>query len=142
MMLGIAILYVILWSGRLFLLRLSYLSLADHYRRQVGVFSSNDASWAKGIKGQEQVNAMMERELAKVERHRDMAQDSSEHAKSEAHAQYLRSHVAFGKRVVQETQSSLTQARARRAYYEELSDKYRKAASHPWRVVPPDPPPP
>ncbi len=142
MMVAVVIMTTALWGGWLCIVRLDYLERAERFRRSAVSWAADDASWIRGIQGQEQVNAMEERQCVEAERRRDMVTDASERARWGRRIAAMRADLAWGERCARETRSSLAKAAAQQRHHKDLMRKYVDAASSPWRLVPPDPPAP
>ncbi len=144
------IMAVVLVDGILALRRREYIERARHYRelarrhRELYVLAAAaEQNQLKSLKLTEGASAGFERAIAEAERRRDAETDGPERQKWEERLKERRSLLAYHRdEVVKGQRESAAKATAQRAYLQGLLNKYLYAASHPWRSVPPDPPPP
>jgi hypothetical protein len=123
--------------------RRDYLERASAYRALYVRSVAAEQNQLKVLKGAEGASAGFEQAIAEAERQRDAAADGPERRKWEERLKERRSLLAYDRNeVVPGQRASAAKATAQRVYLQGLLNKYVDAASHPWRSVPPDPPPP
>jgi len=137
------IMAVILVDGILALHRREYLERARGYRHVYVRAVAAEQNRLKSLKIAEGGSAGFERAIAEAERRRDAETDGPERLKWEERLKERRSLLAYHRdEVVRGQREGAARATALRVYWQRLMNKYLYAASHPWRSVPPDLPPP